>query len=240
MRPPANSVCHVWELVQERSPQWERKKQARPLTSPLLSACYQAGVVGTAAGAAQMEHGPDPLFRPSSKGTCSRTPSMRSWRCSHHNLSNCPLPATSLFSDTVSAYDFYYPFCLNELLPNSWCKNKCLVISSPATLLGLDMPLMDNWGHRLSHLVCAGIWGKAGAETLLAPTFSKQGGHDQAGPGGLWGGSLVTRGMDKGVWMTWCQALALWGAPGNCSGKVFLAGGRWLSAACWLLGLGLG
>lgn len=37
MRPPANSVCHVWELVQERSPQWERKKQARPLNSPLLS-----------------------------------------------------------------------------------------------------------------------------------------------------------------------------------------------------------
>lgn len=53
------------------------------------------------------------------------------------------------------------------------------------------------------------------AQTLLAPVFSKQSGHDQAGPDGLRGGSLVTQGMGKGVWMTRCQAPRAVGSTGK-------------------------
>lgn len=47
-RSPADSICNVWELIQEQSPQWTRQKQDRPAGTDLFSspARYPARVVG--------------------------------------------------------------------------------------------------------------------------------------------------------------------------------------------------
>lgn len=65
----------VWELIQERSPQWVREKQARPVHSPLFSGVIPSWgggepLDGLARWESAFSMGPNP---PSgSNGTCSR------------------------------------------------------------------------------------------------------------------------------------------------------------------------
>ena len=78
------------------------KKQARPAHSPLLSSMLPGrgggGLLERLAGSnGAFSTGPDPPFRPSSSGTCSKKPTLMFWGRLHHSPSRCLLPLRDRF-----------------------------------------------------------------------------------------------------------------------------------------------